>query len=289
MARNKVNAPNIQAPSGDYPNGRIRDNDGTNNGTPVNEFIYGDIHENIAKLMRRYAITYNNLPDNETNGYQFIEALRALPNKNDKLLSLNEAGSNVLINVKLSSLENNEMFLGIAQTSSEGKSNVLGTLDNSTKPINVIGNFVPGDYVILINTMSNITILTIYRNENFLGSERSLVLNQGGFELGQIGVQSVGFSYTTFGEIATAIKANVFQGATDEITLTFENEMPNTNYKVRFDVESTNGNLPEKMNYRGINFFEKTITGCKMLINKSATNLDTSEFIIHIDVIKLKS
>lgn len=166
MARNKANAPNIQAPSGDYPNGRIRDNDGSNNGTPVNEFIYGDIHENIAKLMRRYAIAYNNLPDNETNGYQFIEALRALPNKNNKVLSVNGAVNNILLGVKLSRLENNESFIGVAQTSSENKINALGILDNTSKPLNILEPFESGDYLVIINTNSNVTVFPFYRANN---------------------------------------------------------------------------------------------------------------------------
>lgn len=289
MARNKVNAPNIQAPSGDYPNGRIRDNDGTNNGTPVNEFIYGDIHENIAKLMRRYSISYNNLPDNESNGYQFIEALRALPSKNDKLFSASGASVNVLIPVKVSNLEVNEIFVAIAQTSSQGKTTALGTLDNSTKPLNVIGNFASGDYVLFVNTSSNITAFTIYRNENFLGSERSLVLNQGYFDLGDIGAQSVGFEYDSQGEIE-AEKAQVSQASSDIIQITFDNEMPNTNYKVRFDVEGLGSGvlLPERTNYKGISFYDKTTTGVKMIILKD-NNLNDSNLRIHVDVIKLKS
>ena len=288
MARNKANAPNIQAPTGDYPNGRIRDNDGTNNGTPVNEFIYGDIHENIAKLMRRYSISYNNLPDNETNGYQFIEALRALPSKNDRIITVSGAASNILLSIKLSRLESNEVLIGLSATSSQGKTTALGTLDNSTKPLNIIGNFVAGDYLMFVNTPSNITVFTIYRNENFLGAERSLVLNQGGFDLGDIGEQSGGHSYTTFGEIETAIKAGVFQSATDEIELTFKNEMPDTNYKVKFDIESLSGNLGERSNYRGVTFFDKSTTSCKMVIQKT-NPLTASDFRVHIDVIKLKS
>lgn len=289
MARNKVNSPNIIPPSAEYPNGRIKDNDGSNNGTPVNEFIYGDLHETFAKLMRRYAISYNNLPDNETNGFQIVEALRALPSKNNKLTTIGIDSTFLTAALKVASLEVNEVFVGLATVDSTGATNFKGTLDNQTKNINIIDSFKSGDFLLFINRANEIDIFTIYRSENFRGSERSLVLNQGGFELGQIGVQSGGFSYTTFGEISTAVKAGVFQAATDEVTLTFANEMPDINYKVRFDIESTNGTLPERMNYRGINFFEKTTTGCKMVINKNDTISDTSEFIIHIDVIKLKS
>ena len=63
-----------------YPNGRVRDNTGTGNGTPVNEGVYGDIHVNKDKLMDLYGIESNGLPDNEANGYQIIEALRFIEN-----------------------------------------------------------------------------------------------------------------------------------------------------------------------------------------------------------------
>lgn len=163
MARNKTNAPNIQSPSADYPDGRIRDNDGTNNGTPVNEFIYGDIHENIAKLMRRYSISYNNLPDNESNGYQIIEALKSLPNKNNKRVNVNGASTNILLPLKLSKLENNEIFIGLAQTSSENKTDALGVVDNTSKPLNILEPFESGDYLIIINTDSNVIVFPFYR------------------------------------------------------------------------------------------------------------------------------
>ena len=48
-----------------YPDGRIKDNDGTGNGTGVNRSVYGDLHANISKLMRLYSITPNNVPDND--------------------------------------------------------------------------------------------------------------------------------------------------------------------------------------------------------------------------------
>lgn len=69
---------NTAAPNGDYPFGRIRDDDGTGNGTPVDTSVYGDFHQFFAKLASESGITLNNLPDNQTNGYQYIEALRLL-------------------------------------------------------------------------------------------------------------------------------------------------------------------------------------------------------------------
>lgn len=66
-----------------YPDGRVKDNTGSGNGTGVNERVYGDLHQAIAKLMRLYGIIPSGLPDNEANGFQIVEALKALASKND--------------------------------------------------------------------------------------------------------------------------------------------------------------------------------------------------------------
>lgn len=77
MARNLQNQQNIVPPDVIYPFGRIKDNPGDNTGTPINEALYGDIHQFFAKLFNHSGLTYNNLPDNNTNGFQLWEALRA--------------------------------------------------------------------------------------------------------------------------------------------------------------------------------------------------------------------
>ena len=63
-----------------YPNGRLLDRSGSTRGTPINEFTNGDIHMMIDKLSRVFSIAPNNLPDNETNGYQSINLFQALVN-----------------------------------------------------------------------------------------------------------------------------------------------------------------------------------------------------------------
>ena len=45
--RNKSNLANIVIDA-NYPYGRIKDNTGAGDGTPVNEFVYGDIHQFFA-------------------------------------------------------------------------------------------------------------------------------------------------------------------------------------------------------------------------------------------------
>lgn len=70
--------PNTEPISGAYPYGAIRDNTGSNNGTPVNKLVYDDLHQFFERMMAQAGITHNGLPDNATNGFQLFTALIAL-------------------------------------------------------------------------------------------------------------------------------------------------------------------------------------------------------------------
>ena len=65
----------VVAPGGDYPFGDIKD---APSGTVVDRAMMDDMIQFFQKLMSNGAITPNNLPDNVTNGYQLIDALRAV-------------------------------------------------------------------------------------------------------------------------------------------------------------------------------------------------------------------
>ena len=58
-----------------YPNGAIKDNDGSNNGTPVDRNTYNDLHQVFDKLLRDAGITANGLPESEVDSYQYLFAL----------------------------------------------------------------------------------------------------------------------------------------------------------------------------------------------------------------------
>lgn len=82
MARNLATKPNVEPADAEYPFGRIKDNPGNNTGTPVNEEVYGDIHQFFAKIMSDAGIAYNNLPDNAYDGFQYRNALLLLIQRN---------------------------------------------------------------------------------------------------------------------------------------------------------------------------------------------------------------
>ncbi len=69
---------NVDGPTAAYPNGNIRDNDGTGNGTPVNKLNHADFHQFFARILVEAGITPNGLPDNAYDGFQYIDALKAL-------------------------------------------------------------------------------------------------------------------------------------------------------------------------------------------------------------------
>ena len=69
-----VNWPNVSAPTADYPSGRSVDNNGSQNGTPLNVAVLGDMEQFYEKMLREMGVTPNGLPDNTTNGWQLYSA-----------------------------------------------------------------------------------------------------------------------------------------------------------------------------------------------------------------------
>lgn len=162
MARSKLNQQNIDNSNPSlYLQGRIKDNTGSGDGTPVSEAVYGDIHQTLAKVMDLYNISYNGLPDNEQNGYQFIEALIALASKNDFILNLTATGGKLSLPVKIAPLKTGESFIAKASVDYNEETEVRGSLDNSSKAVEVEGEFLTGEYVRIEVTSTKIRLVRI--------------------------------------------------------------------------------------------------------------------------------
>ena len=160
MARNKATLQNIDLSNpSDYLNGRIKDNTGSGDGTPVNERVYGDFHQLVAKLMNLSGLAFNNLPENETNGYQFIDSLRNLASKNDLNYELGKSGTNLTLPIRLGKVTNNEIFRAKATFDKGSETSLIGTLDNSNKSVTYLGDFKENEYVRLINTTASVLII----------------------------------------------------------------------------------------------------------------------------------
>jgi hypothetical protein len=87
MARILENKTNVDPPDSDYPYGKIRDNPGNQTGTPINELVYGDMHQFFARLLDKQAgsamadVVPNDLPENDYSGFQFFESLERVINR----------------------------------------------------------------------------------------------------------------------------------------------------------------------------------------------------------------
>lgn len=173
MARDKSTLTKIdKSDLVNYPNARIKDDAGSGDGTPVNERVYGDHHEFFAKLMRLAGQTYNGLPDNETNGYQLIDALKAYANKNAYVYDLATSGGKLTIATKLGILKDNETLLCKATVDKGAQTQLRGS-DNVDKTITFVGTFKTGEYVQLVSTGATVVLVRLSNavNLNLMISE----------------------------------------------------------------------------------------------------------------------
>ncbi len=166
MATNKKNAPNIDLSDlPNYPDGRIKDNSGSGDGTPVNRLLYSDLHEFFAKIMRMANIAYSGLPDNETNGHQLVAAAIALAGKNDFVYPISDIAGIVNIATDLAILKDGEIMMAKAGFNFVSQANIKGvqpTLYNITVP----SAFKTNDYVLLIKSGSGFNIIRLAEGNN---------------------------------------------------------------------------------------------------------------------------
>lgn len=143
-----------------YPDKRIKDNTGSGDGTAVSELVYGDIHQMILKAKRLYGIAPNNLPDNETNGFQMLDAFIALASKNDFILPITSVGSVLQVPVKIGFMKTGEQIVCKASVDKASETTIKG-LDPSTFSVAFVGTFKSGEYVRLIKNASTITLVRL--------------------------------------------------------------------------------------------------------------------------------
>lgn len=148
MARIIPDFTNVTGPTADYPDGRIKDNTGANDGTPVDEQVYGDVHVFFAQLLRRASILHNSLPENSTNGYQFIEALFELTDRYRCISTTSVAIGSVIRTL-------------VAFTVPAGLDYYTGTYVRISDPSNPSSNFMIG-YVFSYTTTAGVGTLNVF-------------------------------------------------------------------------------------------------------------------------------
>jgi len=159
--RTLFNQPNVsKSDLVNYPSGRIKDNTGVGEGTGVNEATKGDLHQMLEKLMRLYAIIPNDLPDNETNGFQLIDALRGLASKNDFIYPLSTNGTILSVDIKFSQMLDNEYIVCLAAFNKAAETQIKG-IGAGTFTITYSGNFKTNEYVRVIKTSGGVSIIRV--------------------------------------------------------------------------------------------------------------------------------
>jgi len=150
-----------------YPNGQIQDNDGTDNGTPINRVTSSDLWMFFDKLMRQASLSYNGDFDNEGNGYQYVDALIALASKSDYVLSLTSVSGVLNLNTRLGILQDNEKLLAVAAADYVAETQIKGT-DSPvvTKSIIITQQWKAGDYLLLVNTGAGVKIIQQVNGDN---------------------------------------------------------------------------------------------------------------------------
>ena len=169
MARNKANQRNIDKYDlANYPDARIRNNTGSNDGTPISEAVYGDIHETFAKFMREAGLNYNNLPDNVSNGYQLFEAIKRVAAKNDFVGSATKQGNDtVYFDAPLNIFKDKEsMIFNVNFDSTDALNKAICPAPNFSKTLVISGAFKSGQKVRLINEASRVVVSGIYETND---------------------------------------------------------------------------------------------------------------------------
>ncbi|HSY76193.1 MAG TPA: hypothetical protein VK890_05015 [Bacteroidia bacterium] len=148
-----------------YPNGQVKDDDGTGDGFPLIRATTSDIFETFDKLMRLAANTFNNEFDNETNGYQFVQSLVALASKSDYILALTTDGTNLGIATKLGILNLNEKLIVQAAADWTTETHIIGS-DAVNLTVAITRQYKAGDYLTMIKTSGGVKLVSIVTADN---------------------------------------------------------------------------------------------------------------------------
>ncbi len=153
------NLPIIKDSNSVYPFGAaIKNQTETEQGTPAIREIYNDVLMNNYKMLQLTGVTPSNEEDNNTNGYQIIEALKKLPNSlNDIEQILTLDGTVWTVPFDLQYLPNKYMF--VARASEDYNPAITYTfkgLGVTELPFNPINGFNATDELLVIIDTSGV-------------------------------------------------------------------------------------------------------------------------------------
>jgi len=148
-----------------YPNGQVKDDDGTGDGFPLIQVTMSDMYEFFDKLMRLADLTFTNDFDNETNGYQFVQACSALASKSDFILPLTTSAGVLQIPTALQILQLNEKLLCLAASDFASEPTIKGTGPTALN-VTFTSPYKSGDYVMLVRTSGGVQLIRMVTADN---------------------------------------------------------------------------------------------------------------------------
>lgn len=148
-----------------YPNGQVKDDDGSGDGFPLIRATTSDIFETFDKLMRLANLTFTGDFDNENNGYQFVSAIIALAGKNDYILALTTAAGVLGIATKLGILQLNERLIVKAAADWTSETHIIGS-DAVNLTVAITRQYKAGDYLMLIRTSGGVQLVSLVTADN---------------------------------------------------------------------------------------------------------------------------
>lgn len=159
-----------------YPNGQILDNTGgPGTGTPIIRITASDMWMLPDKLMRLAQIPYSGNFDNESNGYQFVNALIALASKSDYIQALGTTADILqLPNINLDILNLDEKLICQAATNWTVETQIKGSTA-TLLTVTITRQYKAGDYLMMRRTSGGVTLVCIitYDNLNVVVNELS--------------------------------------------------------------------------------------------------------------------
>lgn len=158
-----------------YPNGQVKDDSGTGDGFPLERVTVSDHFEFFDKLIRLAGLTFNNTFDNETNGYQFVQAAIALASKSDYILPLTTSAGILQIPTNLGILQLNEKMICQAATDYTTETQIKGSAA-TLYTIAITRQFKANDYLMLIRTSTGIQLISLVTADNI-----NLIINENAY------------------------------------------------------------------------------------------------------------
>lgn len=164
-----------------FPDGQIKNQTATEQGTPVVRELYGDVLTNIYKILRDAGIEPTETEDSEDTQYQFLKALKVFSNEiNDLSQVLTVDALNINVNFDFDHLPNNYVFIGLLSDAVTSASNyTINSSGDNSYPIVSVGNVSASSYVLVILNQAGGKIIPLLQNND----ENSFVDTSFGFPL----------------------------------------------------------------------------------------------------------